>query len=51
MKYNLKINIPSFERIVEVLINDKFFSTIVISLYTTTNIVTLLGSLANVEVG
>jgi O-antigen/teichoic acid export membrane protein len=52
-KYNLKIKIPALKAILEVLNNDKtiFFSSIVISLYTTTNIV-ILGSFASVtEVG
>ena len=53
IKYNLKIKIPPLKAILEVLNKDKtiFFSSIVISLYTTTNIV-ILGSFASViEVG
>jgi O-antigen/teichoic acid export membrane protein len=52
-KYNLTINIPSLKSIIKILNKDKtiFFSSIVISLYTTTNIV-ILGSFASVtEVG
>ena len=52
-RYNIVINIISFKRVLKVLKDEYlvFFSTIVINLYTTTNIV-LLGALANnAEVG
>ncbi len=52
-KYYLKIKIPPLKVIIGVLNNDKiiFFSSIIISIYTTTNIV-ILGSFASVtEVG
>jgi PST family polysaccharide transporter len=52
-KYKIKIKIPNFSILINVLNNDKiiFFSSIIISLYTTTNVV-ILGSLASkMEVG
>lgn len=52
-KYKLKIKLPDFYMLINVLNNDKtiFFSSIIISLYTTTNVV-ILGTLASkIEVG
>ncbi len=52
-RYQIKIKLPSFKAIITLLFNERlvFFSTVVISLYTTTNTV-ILGALSNnVEVG